>query len=266
MQPNQLPLEKNTIYPFDCLDSKKGMPSLPDECVDLVITSPPYNILNSTGGGFPRQSFKWQNAQLKNGYTKHSDNMPREKYIEWQRKCLTQMFRLIKNDGAIFYNHKWRVQRGLIEDASEIVKGFPIRQIIIWQRAGGINFNDSYFLPTYEVIYLICKPKFSLLPKANSIGDVWKISQARSNSHPAPFPIELPSRIIRSTKAKLILDPFIGSGSTALAALKYKRSYIGYEHSIEYVCQAERKIKRYLGKRTDKGSTSSFFRFLDEFI
>ena len=80
------------------------------------------------------------------------------------------MMRLLREDGAIFYNHKWRVQGGLLQDRSEIVKGFPVRQIIIWKRDGGINFNRGYFLPTYEVIYLIAKSAFRLRSKANAIG------------------------------------------------------------------------------------------------
>ena len=65
------------------------------------------------------------------------------------------MMRVLKPTGAIFYNHKWRIQKGLLQDRADIVNDFPVRQIIIWQRAGGINFNPGYFLPTYEVIYLI---------------------------------------------------------------------------------------------------------------
>ena len=68
---------------------------------------------------------------------------------------------------------------------------FPVRQIVIWQRAGGINFNPGYFLPTYEVLYLIAKPKFTLAPKANAYGDVWQIPQDTQNPHPAAFPLEL---------------------------------------------------------------------------
>ena len=96
------------------------------------------------------------------------------------------MMRLLRHDGAIFYNHKWRVQAGLLQDRSEIVKGFPVRQIIIWKRDGGINFNPGYFLPTYEVIYLIAKAAFRLRPKANAIGDVWHIPQESRNLTPPP--------------------------------------------------------------------------------
>ena len=65
---------------------------------------------------------------------------------------------LLQPDGAIFCNHAWRVQGGLRQDLSDIVQGFPVCQIIIWQQAGGINFNPRYFLPNYEIIYLIAKP------------------------------------------------------------------------------------------------------------
>ena len=103
--------------------------------------------------------------------------MPHEKYVEWQIKCLNEMYRVLKNDGAIFYNHKWRVQNGLLQDRYDIVGKFPVRQIIIWKRKGGINFNAGYFLPTYEVIYLIAKPDFKLASKANACGDVWEFTQ-----------------------------------------------------------------------------------------
>jgi modification methylase len=122
------------------------MKEMPDNSIDLVVTSPPYNLKNSTGNGMKSctTSGKWAGAALQNGYTHHDDCMPHDKYVEWQRSCLTEMFRLIKNDGAVFYNHKWRVQDGLLQDRQDIVSGFPVRQIIIWKRKGGINFNSKY--------------------------------------------------------------------------------------------------------------------------
>ena len=201
-----------------CGNSLEVMRLLPSESVDLFVTSPPYNLKNSTGNGMKDgRGGKWQKAALQNGYAKHDDNMPYEEYCEWQRNCLSEMMRLLKNDGAIFYNHKWRVQNGLLQDRNEIVKNFPVRQIIIWKRSGGINFNAGYFLPTYEVIYLIAKPKFRLSEGANRYGDVWEIKQERNNPHPAPFPIALSDRIISSTNAALVVDPFAGSGTVAIS-------------------------------------------------
>lgn len=232
---------KNKILCGDCI---KIMSQMPDESVDLVVTSPPYNLKNSTGNGMKDgRGGKWANAALVNGYANYDDNMPYDEYVDWQRYCLEQMLRVIKNDGAIFYNHKWRVQGGIIQDRHEIIDGFPVRQIIIWKRKGGINFNPGYFLPTYEVFYLITKPGFKLAPKANAVGDVWEFKQAQKNKHPAPFPVPLIERVIGSTTAKLILDPFMGSGTTGVAAKKLNRSYIGIDISPEYCKMAEERIR-----------------------
>jgi site-specific DNA-methyltransferase (adenine-specific) len=153
------------------------------------------------------------------------------------------MLRVLKEDGAVFYNHKWRVQGGLLQDRHDIISGFPVSQIIIWKRKGGINFNRGYFLPTYEVIYLIAKPKFVLAPKANSYGDIWEFTQEMNNPHPAPFPVDLIERIISSTFSKLILDPFIGSGTTAIAARNQGRDFIGIDISEKYSDMAEKRFK-----------------------
>jgi len=239
----------NKIHQGDCIET---MNQMPEKSVDLIVTSPPYNLRNSTGGGMRNGSGGlWENAALLNGYAgDYTDDMPYPKYVAWQRACLAAMMRLLKDDGAIFYNHKWRVQNGLLQDRHEIIEGFPVRQIIIWQRAGGINFNLSYFLPTYEVIYLICNKKFRLAkskdpkhPKATcGIGDIWRMNQDTDNKHPAPFPVELPKRCIESTDARVILDPFIGSGTTAIAAEMLGRNWIGIEISKHYCESANKRI------------------------
>ncbi len=239
---------KDTIRPFinkihcgDCVDIMGKMPA---DSIDLIVTSPPYNLKNSTGNGMKDgRGGKWSNAALINGYSDHDDCMPHDRYVLWQRQCLESMMRLLKDDGAVSYNHKWRVQGGLLQDRQDIVYGFPVRQIIIWKRNGGINFNAGYFLPTYEVVYLIAKPKFKLAPKANAMGDVWEIPQERGNSHPAPFPLEFAEKCITSTAARIILDPFMGSGTTALAATKHNKNWIGIDISKEYCEMTEQRIK-----------------------
>lgn len=241
----------NFINKIICGDSIEVMKMMPDKSVDLVVTSPPYNLKNSTGNGMKDgRGGKWANAALQNGYANHDDCMPHDKYVKWQRNCLEEMMRVLKDSGAIFYNHKWRVQDGLLQDRQDIVNGFPVRQIIIWQRKGGINFNRGYFLPTYEVIYLITKKKFVLIPKANAVGDVWEFTQDMKNPHPAAFPVDLIERIIASTSAEIVLDPFMGSGTTGLVAKKLGRKYIGIELSPEYCEMAENRIKHgYFSKR-----------------
>lgn len=225
----------NKIINADCLEVLHNMP---DKCIDLVVTSPPYNLKNSTGNGMKDgRGGKWANAALINGYENYDDCMPVEEYAKWQHEVLLELVRVIKDDGAIFYNHKWRVQDGLIQDRRDIVYDVPLRQIIIWKRKGGINFNAGYFLPTYEVIYLIAKKYFKLAPHCNSYGDVWEIMQEQRNDHPAPFPVELIDRIISSTNAQIIMDPFMGSGTTAVVAAGLGRDFIGIEKSAKY-CEA----------------------------
>lgn len=257
-QPLEMKKIKNTngihklVFPIDfinkiiCGDTLEVMRQIHNGIVDLIVTSPPYNLKNSTGNGMKDgRGGKWANAALQNGYTHHSDSMPHDEYVKWQRNCLTEMMRVISENGAIFYNHKWRVQDGLLQDRQDIVNGFSVRQIIIWKRKGGLNFNAGYFLPTYEVIYLIAKPGFKLAPKANAYGDVWEFTQEMKNEHPAAFPVKLIDRIISSTTAKVILDPFMGSGTTAISALNFKRNYIGIDISPEYCDMAKERIRMY---------------------
>lgn len=241
--------KKQYLNKIICGDTLQVMSKMPDCLVDLIITSPPYNIKNSTGNGLKDgRGGKWANAKLQNGYSHYNDCMPHDRYVEWQRKCLSEMLRLIPEEGAIFYNHKWRVQSGLLQDRQDIVNGFPVRQIIIWRRKGGLNFNAGYFLPTYEVIYLIAKPKFKLVSKANAFGDIWEFTQEMKNEHPAAFPVKLIDRIVTSTNSKVIFDPFMGSGTTAISAINNHRDYIGIDISPEYCKMAEDRISKHLAQ------------------
>jgi site-specific DNA-methyltransferase (adenine-specific) len=239
-------------YPNDflnkivCGDSIEVMKQMPDQSVDLVITSPPYNLNIRKTYAKTAKNFKgkWNNSKLQlAGYDAHSDNMPEDKYIEWQQNILKECFRLIKDDGAIYYNHKWRVQKGLYQQRLEIIEGLPLRQIIIWKKAGGINFNEGYYLPTYEIIYLIAKPNFKIANKSYKYGDVWEIPQQKGSWHPAPFPLEIPKRCIESTNGNTILDPFMGSGTVAEAAIKANKNYIGIDISQEYCLEADKRLQ-----------------------
>jgi len=86
----------NKIICGDCVEVMKKMP---DKSIDLAVTSPPYNLKNSTGNGMKDgRGGKWANAALQKGYSHHDDCMPHEKYVAWQRKCLKEMMRLLKAD------------------------------------------------------------------------------------------------------------------------------------------------------------------------
>jgi site-specific DNA-methyltransferase (adenine-specific) len=90
---------------------------------------------------------------------------------------------------------------------------------------------------------MIVKPDFKLAASAYAYSDVWEIEQAQGIDHPAPFPQELPRRCISSIGDGIILDPFIGSGTTALAAIELGRPWIGIEKSQKYCDYAEERIR-----------------------
>jgi len=244
-----MPNDKMSIDQYyDCIihgDCLEMMRKFPDKSIDLIITSPPYNLLNSTGNGLKKNTHtgKWANAAIKDGYAEYNDNMPYRDYIVWQKQCVAEMVRLMKDDGAIFYNNKNRVQGGLMQDRGEIVRDFPLRQIITWKRKGAVNFNPGYFLPTTEQLYMICGKQFKLVKGANKNTDVWEIQQEMKNPHPAPFPEELIDRIVTSTTAQVILDPFGGSGTTAVSAQKAGRHFILIEQSERYCNMAKCRIE-----------------------
>lgn len=230
----------NKIVNGDCIEV---MGEIPTKSIDLIVTSPPYNLgirKVSKNASFAKKSTKLQTV----GYDSHDDYMPKKDYIRWQRNCLFEMIRVLKDDGAIFYNHRWRVQEGRLEDCSDIMAGLPVRQIIIWKKQTSLNFNEGYFLPIYEVIYLITQKDFKLAPNGNKNTDVWDIKfEKNETGHPAPFPIEVPEKCISSTNAEIILDPFVGSGTTALAAKKLGRKYIGIDISAQYCEIARERVK-----------------------
>ena len=226
-------------------DALEVMSRMPKGLAQIALTSPPYNIRNSSGNGlrWNKPSGKWPTATLQDGYEEYEDNMPEDEYVKWQRNIIEATLDLLPPDGALFYNHKRRVQSGFMQDRDEIVNGFPIRQIIIWDRMGGLNHNPGYFIPSYELIYLIAKPRFSLSTEGKTQSDVWRIRPGRNNPHPAPFPIELALRVIDSTNAETILDPFMGSGTTGLAAVSRKRHFVGIERSAKYCRIAKQRIR-----------------------
>jgi site-specific DNA-methyltransferase (adenine-specific) len=229
-----------TIYHGDCRDV---LPALAPASFDLVVTSPPYNLGVTTGGGFPMGHYssdaplskrggcgKWSGGALAKGYGDYDDAMPPAEYEKWQRETLTALWALLTDDGAIFYNHKPRIQGGVLWEPESLNPGLPLRQRVIWKRAGGVNFSPAFYVPTHEVILIYAKPAWRLKSKgASGAGDVWDIPQEIGTPHPAPFPEMLPRTAIETTGARRVLDPFCGWGTTLLAAKRLGAEAVGIE-------------------------------------
>jgi DNA modification methylase len=240
-----------TLY---CADNRDVLPELDAGSIDLVFTSPPYNLGVTSGGGFPsglkrdntrHAGGKWANAALALGYGAHDDAMPYPEYVAWQKETLTACWRLLTERGAIFYNHKPRVQDGLLQTPLDLNPGLPVRQIVIWQRAGGMNFSPTFYCPTHEWIVILAKPAFGLKSRgASGVGDVWTVPQEGGTPHPAPFPVALPLRALETTSTRVALDPFAGSGTTLVAAKMAGIPAIGIELEERYCEIAARRLQQ----------------------
>lgn len=161
--------------------------------------------------------------------------MPPAEYQAWQRSILSALWTQISDTGAIYYNHKPRVQAGETWLPLCLNPGLPLRQIVVWARAGGMNYAPTHYVPTYEWVMIFAKEAFRLRDKsASGLGDVWRITQESQIDHPAPFPYELASRAIATTTAAAVLDPFAGSGTTLRAAKDLGRKAIGIEIEERY--------------------------------
>lgn len=234
------PFELNTVVVGD---SRELLKRLPDESVDIVVTSPPYNLgsryANQSGGAIQG---KWSRVIQ---YDDYQDNMVEEDYRRWQRETILELWRVIKSDGAIYYNHRPRIQKGEVWHRFDLIPDdVVLRQVIVWKRPKGHNFNRGYYVPSYEWIFLIAKPGYKLAKGCSGYGDVWEMNPAR-NDHPAPYPLELPMRAIGSSnqKAGIVLDPFAGSGTTLEAARIQGFDYLGFELTERWATYAQERAQ-----------------------
>lgn len=239
-----MPLRTNVIHNEDCLVT---MGRIPDNSIDLVVTSPPYNKgwyaakIRKTG------ATTWRNLDgRKIAYDVFADSAPPCEYEEWQRKVLEELLRIIKPSGSIFYNHKDILYKGHIVPP-KWVYDFPVRQQIVWNRKSSCQIGTRYFMPAHEWIYWICKdPKKLFFRKDRALHrtNIWTMPFARKNPHPAPFPTELADNCVLTCCPPngIVYDPFMGSGSTAVSAAKFGARYIGSEISADYCEMAYKRI------------------------
>jgi site-specific DNA-methyltransferase (adenine-specific) len=225
-------------------DALECLRNIPDNCVDITITSPPYNKKVKTQGWLVKT----------NGYSHFNDQMPEEEYQTWQIQVLNELFRVTKPGGSLFYNHKLRWFHGaMIHPFSWVAQSkWAIRQEIIWDRILAANVRGWRFWQVDERIYWLYKPIDGKLvgqeleSRHAKMSSIWRLTPTpRMEHHPAPFPIELPVRAIYSlsnTEGMIILDPFSGTGTTLVAAKLLGHSYIGFDISPTYVDFARERL------------------------
>lgn len=222
-------------------DSLTRLNMIDSNSIDLVITSPPYN-----------KNYWLRNRNQKGKriieYDCINDALNPNDYISQQKEILTELVRIIKPTGSIFYNHIDIFHKHNTIHPSYVYE-FNVKQIIIWDRGNTPKLDKSYFLPTTEYIFWIkkdwnAKPYFDK-SLAFEKKNIWRINKAKGNKHPAPMPEQLVNNIILSCSKEndVVLDCYLGSGTTAVCASKLNRKYIGIELSKEYITMFEERLQ-----------------------
>lgn len=251
--------EPEQSVPDEFIDSfiahtSEKMSELPDRSVHLMVTSPPYNVGKD-----------------------YDDDLTHEQYMQLIGNVMEETFRVLVDGGRALVNvanlgrkpyiplHAY-----IIEKAANV--GFHMRGEVIWNKSAGAGTSTAWGSwmsasnPTlrdiHEYILVFQKPPFgrkAIKERESTITrdefleftkSVWEFSpqSAKQVGHPAPFPEELPRRAIQlyTFSHEVVLDPFMGTGSTALAAVKNDRHFVGYDISPEYVDLAKQRLEAHV--------------------
>ena len=240
-------MKLNKIYQEDCLSTLKKMK---DDSIDLVITSPPYNMnLRIRNGKYcSRQIVK----EISTKYTEFSDNLPIDEYNKLHSDVLRELLRV---SDLIFYNIQ--IVTGSKRSIFKMIGEFAdnLKDIIVWDKGYGQPAMQNQVLNRRTELILVFEKDYPISRQFRKRGkfargkldDIWEIKRERSKgeSHGAIFPQELVSTILEnfSEEGDIIYDPFMGTGTTAVVAKTLKRKYIGSEISPKYIDIADERLK-----------------------
>ncbi|MEM2900487.1 MAG: site-specific DNA-methyltransferase [Thermoplasmata archaeon] len=233
-------------------ESSEKMDELPDNCIHLMVTSPPYNVGKE-----------------------YDENLTLNEYRAFLKRVFAEVKRVLVPGGRACINIANLGRKPyiplhafIIEDMLDL--GFLMRGELIWNKASSgspstawgswLSAKNPILRYIHEYILVFAKGMFSRedLGRKSTISkeefleytkSVWTFAAepASKVGHPAPFPIELPYRLIQlyTFEGEIVLDPFMGSGQTGIAVVKTKRHYVGYDICEEYVKLAEKRIKNF---------------------
>ena len=229
--------------------SSEDMGELPDSCVHLVVTSPPYNVGKE-----------------------YDSDLTIDQYRQLLRKVFEESFRVLVDGGRLCVNIANVGRKPYIPLHSFVIQdvtaaGFSMRGEVIWNKGSSAGASTAWgswqsasnptLRDTHEYILIFSKGSFSrdAQGRASTISreqflqytkSVWEFQaeSARKVGHPAPFPVELPYRCIQlyTFAGDVVLDPFCGVGSTCVAAAKSGRRFVGYETNPKYVEAATQRV------------------------
>jgi len=215
-----------TLHEKDCMD---GLPTIPAASVDLVVTDPPYilaagSTLHQTG-----KTGTW--ADMMNA-------------AYWYSAWYQQVWRILKPTGSFWTFCNWRTLPVIQKAAFDARIG--IQSVLVWDKKWIGPGGNQALRPRYENVALLCKENFTINDR--SIPDIWEQlwSANKPTGHPAEKPVDLISRIIQACELKegsIVLDPFMGSGTSGVSSMECGFDFIGIEQDQQWFSIAETRIK-----------------------
>jgi site-specific DNA-methyltransferase (adenine-specific)/modification methylase len=238
-------MEVNKIFNENCLETLKRFE---DNCIDIVVTSPPYNMnLRIRNGSYcSRQIVK----EFSTKYEGFDDNLPIDEFYELHSQIIRELLRV---SGIIFYNIQ--IVTGSKRAFFKIIGEFSeqLKDIVIWDKGVGQPAMSPGVLNRQSELILIFEKENAIsrkFTKSNfqrgTLGDIWNISRGKKvdKSHGAVFPEKLVSTILEnfSNEGDIVYDPFMGSGTTAVVSQKLNRKWLGSELSPNYCELIQKRI------------------------
>ena len=231
-------IEYNRIYNMDCVE---GMGRIVDGAVDLIITDPPFAIdFKAQRGNYNRTG-----GRVLEGY----NEIPAGDYLEFTRAWMTQAFRVLADTGSAFVFSGWNNLKDILIAADDA--GFETVNHIIWKYQFGVVCKRKFVTSHYHCLFL-CKDdkkrkfyncsRYQADDRADNGGslryqdmeDVWLIKReywTGDKKTPTKLPAEVIEKILKyaSVEGDVVLDPFLGSGQTAVVSKMHDRKYVGFE-------------------------------------
>ena len=229
-------------------DCREILPTLGN--VDAVVMSPPYNQLDGLNR---KPSGLWGDKSCGLGFVQswqdmgYADCLQESDYQLQQNKLFSAIRGVCNPTASLFYNHQLRWRDGVLLHPVQWFQpdGWRPQTEIIWDRAGGMMFNARMFVRFDErILWFTASDKWKWNQDCVGLGTIWRIARAQNKEHPVAYPVELPTNcIVAATDAfDTVLDPFCGSGTTGVAAVKLGRRFIGIEIEPRYFDIAVRRI------------------------
>jgi len=235
---------ENMINNVVCGDCGEVMKIIPDNSINLIFTSPPYN-----------QGLTTQDKAM----SLYEDNLSESDYFKMIHDVFFNAKRILKDNASMYYNYKSNVNKNILDPAfKHLLKANELAQFyivgeIVWNYAGDFDSTMTRWHVDYEMIYHLAKSKnFKFIYNKRQLSSIWNIKHVMGgtfekktcSSHPCPFPKHIVIKALEhsTNKDDIVVDPFGGSGTVALSCKELGRKFISIEIDKNYCEIQDRRL------------------------